>query len=444
MAACVRPGLTRSMAGPACVRPGLARIWFVARSFLLVATTALPLALYPLQQLAPLWPMPLLGLVAACIPGAGAPVAGGIIFLPMLRMMHVCPRDAVAFSTATQFIGVGVLTPLTWLVTDPSTFCLSTLPLCAPPALLGLLLALYPLTLPSDEVVIYIFTTFCAALAVYTTHGLLTSRLQTDSPSCGAAGGAANTWRERADLTVSEAAASSVVAPPPPPPPSPPPSPPPASEKGLERPLTDHVELVRAWRRGCVEDQLGRVEVRRTPRDAHLVHHRLVEIWGHVAGVPLQGRCARRGRRRRGRGRCGGGRCGGGRGGGCHGGPASRRAALARGVEAVLASGASPRRISAHLGWSRGQVPKLLACDGSAAAARRAARAARARRVLVAWASMLPGGLLTGYIGISVEKVLFVLLASGALGRRGLPETALECARSAEIGRDRLACPRPR
>jgi len=63
-------------------------------------------------------------------------------------------------------------------------------------------------------------------------------------------------------------------------------------------------------------------------------------------------------------------------------------------------------------------VPKLLACDGSAAAARRAARAARARRVLVAWASMLPGGLLTGYIGISVEKVLFVLLASGALGRR--------------------------
>mmetsp|Transcript_10475 Transcript_10475/g.30834 ORF Transcript_10475/g.30834 Transcript_10475/m.30834 type:complete len:105 (-) Transcript_10475:350-664(-) len=31
---------------------------------------------------------------------------------------------------------------------------------------------------------------------------------------------------------------------------------------------------------------------------------------------------------------------------------------------------------------------------------------------------MLPGGLLTGYIGISVEKVLFVLLASGALGRR--------------------------
>ena len=228
MAACVRPGLTRSMAGPACVRPGLARIWFVARNFLLVATTALPFALYPLQQLAPLWPMPLLGLVAACIPGAGAPVAGGIIFLPMLRMMHVCPRDAVAFSTATQFIGVGVLTPLTWLVTDPSTFCLSTLPLCAPPALLGLLLALYPLTLPSDEVVIYIFTTFCAALAVYTTHGLLTSRLQTDSPSCGAAGGAANTWRERADLTVSEAAASSVVAPPPP---SPPPSPPPASEK---------------------------------------------------------------------------------------------------------------------------------------------------------------------------------------------------------------------
>ena len=107
----------------------------------------------------------------------------------------------------------------------------------------------------------------------------------------------------------------------------------------------------------------------------------------------------------------------------------------------MLASGASPRRISAHLGWSRGQVPKLLACDGSAAAARRAARAARARRVLVAWASMLPGGLLTGYIGISVEKVLFVLLASGALGRRGLPEIALECARLAEIGRDRLACP---
>jgi len=126
-----------------------------------------------------------------------------------------------------------------------------------------------------------------------------------------------------------------------------------------------------------------------------------------------------------------------------------RRTSLAEGgARSRCRSCARQRRLtSAHLGssrWSRGQVPKLLACDGSAAAARRAARTARARRVLVAWASMLPGGLLTGYIGISVEKVLFVLLASGALGRRGLPETALECARSAEIGRDRLACPRPR
>uniref|UniRef100_A0A0D3J6S5 Uncharacterized protein n=1 Tax=Emiliania huxleyi (strain CCMP1516) TaxID=280463 RepID=A0A0D3J6S5_EMIH1 len=38
--------------------------------------------------------------------------------------------------------------------------------------------------------------------------------------------------------------------------------------EGLERPLTDHVELVRAWRRGCVEDQLGRVEVFRSKGDA--------------------------------------------------------------------------------------------------------------------------------------------------------------------------------
>ena len=60
--------------------------------------------------------------VAATIPASGAPVAGGILFLPVLQSYGVCPRDAVAFSSITQFFGCGIFAPLNWLAIDPNVF----------------------------------------------------------------------------------------------------------------------------------------------------------------------------------------------------------------------------------------------------------------------------------------------------------------------------------
>ena len=46
--------------------------------------------------------VPLMGLCAAALPAAGAPVAGGIVFMPILTLNKICPRDAVAFAAAMQ------------------------------------------------------------------------------------------------------------------------------------------------------------------------------------------------------------------------------------------------------------------------------------------------------------------------------------------------------
>lgn len=55
---------------------------------------------------------PFLAIVAAAIPAAGAPIAGGIIFIPVLQLDSLNLRNAVAFSSATQFLGVGIFAPV--------------------------------------------------------------------------------------------------------------------------------------------------------------------------------------------------------------------------------------------------------------------------------------------------------------------------------------------
>ena len=55
---------------------------------------------------------PFLAIVAAAIPASGAPIAGGIIFIPVLQLDSLTLRNAIAFSSATQMLGVGVFAPV--------------------------------------------------------------------------------------------------------------------------------------------------------------------------------------------------------------------------------------------------------------------------------------------------------------------------------------------
>ena len=80
--------------------------WLVGRVVLFVFLLVLPVCLFDLDHLKRMWFAPLMGIIAASIPASGAPVAGGVVFLQLLNAVGVCPRDAVAFSAATQFFGV--------------------------------------------------------------------------------------------------------------------------------------------------------------------------------------------------------------------------------------------------------------------------------------------------------------------------------------------------
>lgn len=160
----------------------VAKSWLIGRLFLVLALAALPAYLYrnSLEQLWPMWYTPLLGIVAGAIPSGGAPVAGGIIYMPILMLSGVCPRDAVAFTSVAQFAACGIFIPLNWLVLDPNSFIWPALQLGLVPAVVGMLLALLVIKIESDSVLLLIFSLFCFAMACYVAHGLFANHLNTD------------------------------------------------------------------------------------------------------------------------------------------------------------------------------------------------------------------------------------------------------------------------
>lgn len=165
--------------------PWYAQTWLVARAVLLPILFALPLVCYADQPelLRSAWYAPVMGIAACALPSAGVPVAGGIVFLPMLTLGGVCPRDAVAFSAATQMLGVGVFAPLNWLVLNPSVFIPEAWLYAAWPSCAGLLFSLLLAPLHSDGDLQVIYSLFCLFIAIYTIRGLLGGGLDTAESS---------------------------------------------------------------------------------------------------------------------------------------------------------------------------------------------------------------------------------------------------------------------
>ena len=117
----------------------------------------------------------MMGIIAASIPASGIPVAGGIVFVPLLTVAGVCPRDAIVFTAATQTLGVGVFAPLNWFVAKPQVFDADVLWLAVPFSLLGDYVALRFVPVSNDRTVILAFASFCVFMAFYTAHGLYTN-----------------------------------------------------------------------------------------------------------------------------------------------------------------------------------------------------------------------------------------------------------------------------
>ena len=126
-----------------------------------------------------------MGIIACAIPSGGAPVAGGVVFLPVLSLMGMEPHDSVSFAAATQMFGVGIFAPLGWMARDPTVLMPRFLVVTLPYALAGLLTGLLLIPLGKSDEVMWAFTVFIAFLAWYTVHGLVSN---TFDVSGGAAG----------------------------------------------------------------------------------------------------------------------------------------------------------------------------------------------------------------------------------------------------------------
>ena len=134
------------------------------------------------------WYVPLMGIVAVTIPSGGAPVAGGVVFLPVLTMKKIEAHEAVAFAAATQMVGVGIFAPMGWMSRDPSVLMGSFLKPMFPFALAGLLFSYLVTPLEKEDEVLLAFTIFIICLALYIIKGLVYKQLdvsQSDEDDSG-------------------------------------------------------------------------------------------------------------------------------------------------------------------------------------------------------------------------------------------------------------------
>lgn len=155
----------------------LLEFWEKSRWYLLIFFTCLPFFIFSMEFLRDAWIMSILGFLGCLLPSAGAPVGGGIVFIPVLLHLGLQPKECVAFTACAQAVGCGVFTPLNWVVKDPSIFIKSSLPVCLTSATIGLMTALFILPLDDKEVEMC-FTGFCILLTMTVIHGLFNKLIQ--------------------------------------------------------------------------------------------------------------------------------------------------------------------------------------------------------------------------------------------------------------------------
>lgn len=108
------------------------------------------------------WWLPSVGFVGCVLPSAGVPMAGQLIYFPMLSFAGFNPQECVAFGVAVQAVSVGIFVPMSWLVRDRSVFILTVFLYALPSGIVGLFIGLYVFKLP-DMGILMLFLVFLFA-----------------------------------------------------------------------------------------------------------------------------------------------------------------------------------------------------------------------------------------------------------------------------------------
>jgi len=151
--------------------PYAAAAWLALRVWLLFASVAAICAYVEVQTLRRFYWVFFMSFVGCMLPTAGVPVAGGSLYFPLLNLAGLSPKACVAFVVAAQSVSVGILTPITWLIKEPSVFVPEVFAWSLPGCTTGLLLALFAFPLDGAGL-LWFFTCCMALLFAYTAHGL--------------------------------------------------------------------------------------------------------------------------------------------------------------------------------------------------------------------------------------------------------------------------------
>lgn len=162
-------------------KSNIVRAWEIFRFILLALLFPLPFFLLSWPEIKQAWSTSLFGLLACCLPSGGAPIAGGIVFIPALQMLGVSPKQCVAFCSVTQAFGCGIFAPLNWIAKDPGIIIKNSLITTLPSGMLGLFLALFVFPVNESDVN-YIFAYFCIFLLVTVIYGLQHDLTTQDEP----------------------------------------------------------------------------------------------------------------------------------------------------------------------------------------------------------------------------------------------------------------------
>eukprot|EP01038_Epipyxis_sp_PR26KG_P004545 gene4545-6416_t len=155
--------------------------WEYGRWFLLILLIIQPFLFFELNDLKYAWVTSIFGLLACCLPSGGAPIAGGIIFIPALSILGLTPKQSVAFCSLSQAFGCGICAPMNWYAKDPGIIIRSSLIYTLPAGVFGLLISLFILPINEAEVQYY-FSGFCLFLIITVIYGLMHDLTSQDQP----------------------------------------------------------------------------------------------------------------------------------------------------------------------------------------------------------------------------------------------------------------------
>jgi len=122
-------------------------------------------------ELAAVWFMPSIGIIAATI-AMSTPAGGGVVFFPTMVLLGVPPLEAVAFSLGAQSVGMGIFGTFNWLRKDRSAILVSPIIITVLVGWIATLVSLFAFPIEEAKPLALLFSFFGLALALHIFNSL--------------------------------------------------------------------------------------------------------------------------------------------------------------------------------------------------------------------------------------------------------------------------------